>query len=87
MTYHQCVTRLTRRVLLVEHELLNVPEDLSSPPIFSGVRVTRSLVLYICFIDRCLSFSTFFFWSLCRIFFDMRILITPLVSSSSSYSI
>jgi hypothetical protein len=28
-------------------------------PIFSGVRVTRSLVLYVCFVDRCLSFCTF----------------------------
>ena len=28
---------------------------------FSGVRVTRSLVLYVCFIDRCLSFCTFSF--------------------------
>jgi hypothetical protein len=25
----------------------------------TGVRVTRSLVLYICFVDRCLSFCTF----------------------------
>ena len=30
-------------------------------PVFSGVRVTRSLVLYICFVDRCLSFCTFSF--------------------------
>ena len=29
--------------------------------VFSGVRVTRSLVLYVCFVDRCLSFCTFFF--------------------------
>ena len=29
--------------------------------VFSGVRVTRSLVLYVCFIDRCLSFCTFSF--------------------------
>ena len=29
------------------------------PPVFSGVRVTRSLVLYVCFVDRCLSFCTF----------------------------
>jgi len=28
-------------------------------PIFSGVRVTRSLVLYVCFVDHCLSFCTF----------------------------
>jgi hypothetical protein len=33
------------------------------------------------FVDRCLSF---FFWSLCCLFFDLRILITPLVSLNSS---
>jgi hypothetical protein len=26
-------------------------------PGFSGVRVTRSLALYVCFVDRCLVFS------------------------------
>jgi len=31
------------------------------PPVFSGIRVTRSLVLYVCFVDRCLSFCTFSF--------------------------
>jgi hypothetical protein len=55
------VTRLTRRVPLVEQELPTLPEHLSSPPVFSGVRVTRSLVLYVCFVDRCLSFCTFSF--------------------------
>jgi hypothetical protein len=55
------VTRLTRRVPLVEQELLTLPEHLSSPPVFCGVRVTRSLVLYVCFVDRCLSFCTFSF--------------------------
>ena len=45
--------------LLVEQELLTLPEHLSSPPVFSGVRVTQSLVLYLCFVDRCLSFCTF----------------------------
>jgi hypothetical protein len=54
-------TRLTRRVSLVEQELLTLPEHLSSPPVFSGFRVTRSLVLYICFVDSCLSFCTFSF--------------------------
>ena len=54
---HSClitgfVTRLTRR------ELLSLPEHLSSPLVFSGVQVTRSLVLYLCFVDRCLSFCT-----------------------------
>jgi hypothetical protein len=56
-----CVTRLTRRVSLVEQELLNFLEHLSSQPVFSGVRVTRSLVLCVCFVDRCLSFCIFSF--------------------------
>ena len=50
---------LIRRVSLVEQELFTLPGHLSSPPVFSGVRVTRSLVLYVCFVDRCLSFCTF----------------------------
>jgi len=80
------VTRLTRRVPLVEKELLTLPEHLSSPPVFSGVRVTQSLVLCVCFVYRCLSFCTFSFGTLCCLFFfDIRILITPLVSSNSSY--
>ena len=72
------ITRLTRRVPLVE--LLTLPENLRSPPDFSGVRVTRSFVSCVCFVDRCLSF-----WPLCCLFFfDIRILIAPLVSSNSS---
>ena len=33
----------------------------SGAPEFSGVRVTGSLVLCVCFVDRCLSLSTFSF--------------------------
>jgi hypothetical protein len=73
------VTRLTRRVSLVEQELLTLPEHLSSPSVFSRIRVSRSLVLYVCFVDRRL-----FFWPLCCLFFDIRILITPLVSPTTS---
>jgi hypothetical protein len=52
--------------------------------VFSRVCVTRSLVLSVCFVDRCFSF---FFSPLCCLsFFDLQILITPLVSSNSSYS-
>jgi hypothetical protein len=41
----QVVTRLTRRVSLVEQELLTLPEHLSSiNPSFSEVLVTRTLV-------------------------------------------
>ena len=76
------VTRLTQRVPVVEQELPTLPEHLSSPPSFRGVRITRSLVLCVCLVDRWLSF---FFWPLCCLFFDIRIRITPLVSSNSSY--
>ena len=55
------VTRLTRRLPLVEQELLTLPEHLSLPPVLGGAHVTRSLVLYVCFVDRCLSFCTFSF--------------------------
>jgi hypothetical protein len=52
------VTRLTRRVSLKCSRNYSL---FRSPPIFSGVRVTRSLVLYVCFVDRCVSFCTFSF--------------------------
>ena len=69
-------------VSLVKQELLILPYHLSSPSVFSWVRVPRSYVLCICFEDRCLSF---FFWPLCCLsLIDTRILITTLVSSYSS---
>jgi len=39
--------------------LLTCGQHLSSPPVCSGIRVTRSLVLYECFVDCCLSFVFF----------------------------
>jgi hypothetical protein len=61
---------------LVVQELLT----LSSPPIISGVRVTRSLVLSVCFVDHCLTFGPFI-WPLCCLFLiGLHILVTPLVS-------
>ena len=53
------VTRLTRRVPLVELELLTLPEHLNSSLVFSGVRVNWFLVLCVCFVDRCLFFCSF----------------------------
>jgi hypothetical protein len=55
------VSRLTRRVPLVKQELLNLSEHLGLLAVFSGLRVTRSLVLYACFVYHCLSFCTFSF--------------------------
>ena len=54
-------TRLTLRVSLVQQELLTHLEHLSSPPVVSEVRVTRSSVLCVSFVDRCFSFSRFSF--------------------------
>ena len=42
-------------------ELLTLPEHASSPTVFSGVRVNRSLLLCVCFVDRCVSFCPFSF--------------------------
>ena len=52
--------------------------------VFSGVRITHSLILCVCIVDRCLSF---FFWPLCCLSFVLRILITPLISSNSTLDI
>jgi hypothetical protein len=57
--YH--LFRVPRLVPLMEQELLTLLEYLSSPPVFSWIRVTRSLVLYVCFVDYCLSICTFSF--------------------------
>ena len=45
----------------MEQELPTLPELLSLPPGFSGVRVTRSLALCVCFVDRCESLCSFSF--------------------------
>ena len=56
-----------------------------SSRVLYGGRVTRSLMLCVCFVDHCLSFCTFFFWPLCCLFFfAIQILISHLVSSNSS---
>ena len=52
------VTRLTRRVPLVEQKLFTLPEHLRSPPAFSGV---RSLVLLCMFCRSLFVFLYFFF--------------------------
>ena len=54
-------------------------------PVFSGVRVTRSLVLCVYFVDVVCPFVIFLLC--CLFFFDIRILIAPLISSNSSETI
>jgi hypothetical protein len=55
------VARVSRRVTLMEHEPLTLPEYLSSPPGFSGVRVAGSIVFCECF---CIFVCPLSFWSL-----------------------
>ena len=50
-----------KNLALVEQELFTRPEHLNSSPVFSGICATRSLVLCVCFVDRCLSFCPFLF--------------------------
>jgi hypothetical protein len=45
----------------VEQELLTLQEHLSSPSVISGDRVTESLALYACFVDRRLSYCPYHF--------------------------
>jgi hypothetical protein len=55
---------------LVEQELPTLPEHLSSPPIFSEVRVARSLILCVVFSRSLFVLLSFFFWPLCCLSFS-----------------
>jgi hypothetical protein len=50
---------------LVEQELLTLPEHMSPSSVFSGVRVTRSLVFMCMFCRSLFVLLYFFFWPLC----------------------
>jgi hypothetical protein len=80
------VTRLTRRVPLVEQELPTLPEHLSSLRFLLGS--WYSIFSFMCMFCRSLFVLLyFFFWPLCCLFFfDLRILITPSLVSSKSFS-
>ena len=69
---------------LVEQELLSLPEHLSSPRFSVGS--CYSIFSFMCmFCGSLFAVLYFFFWPLCcPSFFDVQILITPLVSSNSS---
>jgi hypothetical protein len=53
-------TWITRRVPLVEHELLSIPEHLSSPPINSGVRLAPFVLFLLAIVLSVLLRFTFF---------------------------
>ena len=54
--------------------------------VFSGVRVTRSLVLCVMFVDHCLSFCIFILAIVLSVLLWLTDSDYPLVSSNSSYS-
>jgi hypothetical protein len=59
---------------------------LSSPPVFSGVRVARSLVFCVMFCRSSFVLLSFFHWPFyCLPSFNLQFLIIPLVSSNLSY--
>jgi hypothetical protein len=76
------VTRLTRRVSLVEQEQLTPPEF--TPGFQLGSCYSIFSFMYM-FCGSLFVLLYFFFWPLCCLFFyDIRILITPLVSLNSA---
>jgi hypothetical protein len=72
-----CLTP-TRRVSLLEQELLTLPEHMKSSRVFSEVSVTRSLVSYICFVDRWFSF----FFPFCSFSFGHCVVCTSSIYGS-----
>ena len=82
MTYHRVCNQINTTDVTSGAETAYPSGAPEFTPIFSEVCVTRSLVLYVCFVDRSL---LILFWSLCCLFFfDIRILMNPLVSSTST---
>ena len=71
----------------MEHELPTLPEKMSSPPVFSGVRVARSLVFCVVFCRSLFVLLPFFIWPLRCLSFDLRILITPFVYLQTLHSV
>ena len=80
-----CLLFLDLQILITSlwylQTLLTLAEHLSSTPGFCGVHGARSLIFCVVF---CRSLFLFFFWPLCFLSLDLRIPITPLVSSNSS---
>ena len=67
--------------------IATLPEHMRLPRLIAGFVIF--LIFCVVFVDRCLSFSSFFCWPLCcMLFLDLRLLITPMASShlSSVYS-
>jgi hypothetical protein len=74
---YQHISFLKLKVPQLERELLERPLQLRSPPVFSGVRVTRSLVFCVTSCGSLFSLLILFFLSVSYLpFFDLRLLQT-----------
>lgn len=76
MTNNRFVTRVTQRVKHVEQERDTLQDHKSSSLILSRVRVVASLIFCVMF-SR--SFAPFLFTIVISVFFDLRLLIIPVV--------
>ena len=65
----------------MEQELFTLPEHLSSLPILSGVRITRSLVLCVMFCRSLFFLLPFFFWPLCYLSFCLLAIVLSVLLS------
>ena len=83
------LTRATRRKPAVEQDMISI-SDLKAPEIilavFGWVPIAQALILCEMFCKPLFVLLNFFFWPLYCLFFDIQILITPLVSSNSSWN-
>ena len=78
--WHLTLGFYIKRLSYIKYTLLCI--EIRSVSLFTIKHILK-LEIMPCFVDRCLYF---FFWSLCfLLFFEIRILIAPLVSSSSSF--
>ena len=75
MTYHWICNRVSRRMSLVEHELLTLPEHLISLPISSGVHVAPSFFNLLCIVlyITVFPFVPFILVTVLPSFFDLRL--------------
>ena len=69
-----------KRIWTKEPEQLTLPDHTSSSPVFIGVRGARSLFFCVMFCRSLFLFLSLLFWLLCFLSFDLRLLITTLVS-------
>jgi hypothetical protein len=70
----------------MQKELLTLPEHQSSPAMFSGVRVARSLIFCVVLCRSLHVMLSFFIWSLYYLsFFELLLLSISLVSSTFSF--